>query len=214
MDVDSCLKSDGVSVLKPRWDLVIALLPGIAVAGLVRGWVGLIAGSLLTGLSWGWLSRRELATTARTRKQAISQLPIAADLLAAALRAGAATELATLMVGEALAGPLGERLVRVARALRVGLAPEEAWSALTDIPGAEKIARAAIRSAGSGAVLTTVLDRLADDLRADRAARAEAIAQRVGVLAVLPLGLCFLPAFFLSGVVPVAAAILGDVIHN
>jgi pilus assembly protein TadC len=60
--------------------------------------------------------------------------------------------------------------------------------------------------------MTGALGRLADDLRAARAARAEAGAQRLGVLVVLPLGLCFLPAFLLTGVVPVIVAVLGDVL--
>lgn len=42
--------------------------------------------------------------------------------------------------------------------------------------------------------------------------RAEASARRAGVLIVLPLGLCFLPAFILAGLVPVIVAVLGDVL--
>ena len=58
----------------------------------------------------------------------------------------------------------------------------------------------------------TEIAALADDLRADRAVAAEAAAQRAGVLIVLPLGLCFLPAFLLAGLVPVVVAVLGDVL--
>jgi pilus assembly protein TadC len=39
---------------------------------------------------------------------------------------------------------------------------------------------------------------------------AEAAAQRAGVLIVLPLGVCFLPAFVAVGLVPVIVAILRD----
>ena len=39
-----------------------------------------------------------------------------------------------------------------------------------------------------------------------------AAARRSGVLIVLPLGLCFLPAFVLAGLVPVVVAVLGDVL--
>jgi hypothetical protein len=55
---------------------------------------------------------------------------------------------------------------------------------------------------------------VAADLRAARAASADGTARRVGVLAVLPLGLCFLPAFLLTGVVPVVVAVLGEVFGN
>jgi pilus assembly protein TadC len=56
------------------------------------------------------------------------------------------------------------------------------------------------------------LRRIADDLRAARHADVEAAAQRAGVLIVLPLGLCFLPAFVLAGIAPVIVAVLGDVL--
>ena len=57
------------------------------------------------------------------------------------------------------------------------------------------------------------LTQLADDLRAARLAAGEAARHRAGVLLVLPLGLCFLPAFLVAGVVPVIVAVLGDVLR-
>ena len=56
------------------------------------------------------------------------------------------------------------------------------------------------------------LTGLAGELRADRAVVAEAAARRAGVLVVLPLGLCFLPAFILAGLLPVIVAVLGGVL--
>ena len=72
--------------------------------------------------------------------------------------------------------------------------------------------RAAVASAEHGGALAGLLTRLADDLRADRLIAADAAARRAGVLIVLPLGLCFLPAFMLAGLVPVIVAVLGDVL--
>jgi len=111
-----------------------------------------------------------------------------------------------------LAGPLGERLARTARSLRLGAEPAEAWAHLSDVPGAQRVVAAAIRSSASGGALAGAFLRLADDLRADRSVAAEAAARRAGVLIVLPLGLCFLPAFVLAGLVPVVVAVLGDVL--
>jgi hypothetical protein len=54
--------------------------------------------------------------------------------------------------------------------------------------------------------------RVADDLRADAVLAAEARARTAGVLVVLPLGLCFLPAFVLTGLVPVIVAVVGGVL--
>ena len=59
-----------------------------------------------------------------------AELPLAADLLAVALRAGAPVDRAAAAVGEALPGPLGERLGRVARVLQLGATPAEAWEEL------------------------------------------------------------------------------------
>jgi Flp pilus assembly protein TadB len=155
--------------------------------------------------------RWEPAAHRRDRARAAVDLPVAVDLLAAALRAGAPPERAARIVGTALAGPAGMRLVRVADALRDGASAADAWPAMAALPGGERLARAAVRSAHSGAALSGALDRLAADMRADRAAAAQSRARRAGVLAVVPLGLCFLPAFLLAGVVPVVVAVLGEV---
>ncbi|HEX5740552.1 MAG TPA: type II secretion system F family protein, partial [Pilimelia sp.] len=97
---------------------------------------------------------------------------------------------------------------QVARTLRWGARPEEAWAPLGEVPGGRRIADTAVRSSANGAALARALSRAADDLRADRRAAVEATAQRAGVLLVLPLGLCFLPAFILAGLVPVVIAVL------
>ena len=66
----------------------------------------------------------------------------------------------------------------------------------------------------SGAAFAGSLRRVADDLRAELLVTADADARRASVLIVLPLGLCFLPAFVLTGLVPVLVAILGDVLSG
>lgn len=74
-------------------------------------------------------------------------------------------------------------------------------------------ARALSRAADGGAPVAAAVARLAAEARLDARARGEQAARRVGVVAVAPLGLCFLPAFVLLGVVPVvvglAAPLLG-----
>jgi len=97
----------------------------------------------------------------------------------------------------------------VGRALRLGADAGTAWRHLADLDGASRLISAAVRSAGSGAALATTLRRIAADLRADDADRAEARARRAAVLLVLPLGLCFLPAFVLAGLAPVVIAVVG-----
>ncbi|MET7831579.1 type II secretion system F family protein [Micromonospora sediminicola] len=189
-----------------------AILAGAAVSVVVGGWAGLAAG-LLAGVAADRLLRRIEPRAARERRlREVADLPLAADLLAAALRAGAPVDRSALAVAEALGGPLADRLGRVGRTMGLGGTAAEAWAHLRTVVGAESLVRAAVRSSNSGAALAGALTRLADDLRAERSIAAEAAARRAGVLIVLPLGLCFLPAFILAGLVPVIVAVLGDVL--
>jgi pilus assembly protein TadC len=185
---------------------------GLAVAGFVGRWWGVPAGIAVAVAVDRYLRRQEPAEVREARRRAVADLPLCADLLAAALKAGAPVDRAASAVADALGGPLGERLDRTARSLRLGAEPAEAWAHLADVTGAPRLIAAAIRSSASGGALAGALIRLADDLRADRAVAAEAAARRAGVLIVLPLGLCFLPAFVLAGLVPVLVAVLGDVL--
>jgi pilus assembly protein TadC len=202
----------GSSQWRPDLVRLTAGLSGLAVAVLIEGWAGPVAALPTAVLLDRLLRRIEPPAVRRHRLRAAADLPLAADLLAAALRAGAPVERSVLAVADALGGPLGRQLARVGRTLQLGGGPPEAWGHLAAVPGAQRVATAAIRSASSGAALAGALSRLADDLRADRAVALETAARRSGVLIVLPLGLCFLPAFILAGLVPVIVAVLGDVL--
>jgi Flp pilus assembly protein TadB len=152
-----------------------------------------------------WVSR---ISAPRSEHGSTAQLPFAAEMVAAVLRAGVSVDYGVLAVAEVL--PLEDRLTRVGRALRLGAPAEAAWQHLADLPGAQRLITAAARSSGSGAALASGLRRVAADLRADEADRAEARARRSGVLLVLPLGLCFLPAFVLAGLTPVVIAVVSQ----
>jgi pilus assembly protein TadC len=192
---------------------LVSVLCGLSGAVLVGGWPGLLVGVGIALLAGRYLSRLEPAAQRREREQAALDLPYAADLLAAALRAGLPTERAVQTVADELGGPVGRRLAGVASALALGLGSTDAWRPMHDIPTGARLAGAVARSADSGAALVGAFGRLADELRTARLAAVEAAGQRAGVLLVLPLGLCFLPAFVLAGIVPVIVAVLGDVLR-
>jgi pilus assembly protein TadC len=204
----------GAPKVRRRPDLAkLGALAGAAAAAVVvDGWWGLVLAAPAAVAAHRVIGRLEPAEAKQRRLREEADGPICADLIAAALRAGAPVDVAVLGVAEALGGPLRERLSTVGRSLRLGAEPDEAWSHLAGMPGGSRIAAAAVRSSSSGAALAGALTRLADDLRADRAAAMEAAARRAGVLIVLPLGFCFLPAFILAGLVPVIVALLGDVL--
>jgi pilus assembly protein TadC len=180
----------------------------VAVGGWWGGAAGLLAGIVVTR----WLARRPTGEQRTTQQRFSAELPFAVDLVAAALRAGATPDAAARLVADAVGGPVGERLHQVARALLLGAAPEGAWEHLGAGDAARRVVRAAQRSGRSGAALAGALARVADDLRADAVLEADSRARTAGVLVVLPLGLCFLPAFVLTGLVPVVVAVVGGVL--
>jgi pilus assembly protein TadC len=186
----------------------------ILVALVMGGRPGLVLGAVTGLVAHRGLARQPARTEVAEREQMRVDLPFAVDLLAAALRAGAPPHIAAQCVGDAITGPVSPRLSQVARALRLGAPAAEAWAYLGDTEAAIRVARSAVRSQHSGSALATTLQRVADDLRSDLLGAVDAAARRAGVLIVLPLGLCFLPAFVLAGLVPVLVAVLGDVLSG
>ena len=150
---------------------------------------------------------------ARTALLLRADLPLAGDLLAAALAAGVAPGAAAGAVGRAVGGSLGDALVRVARATELGASPATAWARLVEDPATAALARPLVRASERGAPAAAVAARVSVELRRGARDRAQAAAEVVAVRGVGPLGLCFLPAFVLLGVVPLVAgsvlAVLG-----
>ncbi|MFD3515910.1 type II secretion system F family protein [Streptomyces sp. NPDC058657] len=179
-------------------------------AAVVAGWVvvggvwGCLLGAAAAAGVRRWQRRRQpRGEVAAEEAAAGRQLPLAADLLAACVASGAGPREAAEAVGASLGGPVGERLSRVAAELRLGGEPAEAWGRLGALPGAAGLARCLERAGSSGAPAAGPVARVADRLRAERARTAEAGANRAAVLIVVPLSLCFLPAFLVMGVAPV-----------
>ncbi len=118
------------------------------------------------------------------------------DLLAACLKAGLPVPTAIQAVGIT-------ELSQVAELLRLGADPVTAWAPALGHPATAPLARAARRTARSGAALARQAAELAGRTRAEAMNDAEAEAQRAAVAVAAPLALCFLPAFLCLGVVPV-----------
>jgi Flp pilus assembly protein TadB len=176
----------------------------VVVLGGPTGWV---IGVLVAVAVWSSFSR--LGSGERRRRQArlIADLPVAVDLLAACLRGGAPWHEAVAAVADAVGGPLGDELRAVSVQIRLGADPAEAWLALAKEPMLAPLARAAVRATSTGAALAPSLSRLARDQRRVARSAAAARARAAGIRALAPLGLCFLPAFVLLGVVPAIAGI-------
>ena len=203
------------------------VLGGVAAALLVGGGVGIALGVALAVAGPRLLGRLEPAERRAEREQLAADLPLLLDLIASCLAGGAALPVAAAAVARAVPGPAGWRLAAVSAALAVGCPPPEAWAALAGPgpglgPGSggrdedplAAAARALGRAADGGAPVAGAVSRLAAEARAEARSRGEQAARRVGVLAVAPLGLCFLPAFVLLGVVPVVAGLVGPLLAS
>lgn len=128
------------------------------------------------------------------------------DLLDVAIGTGVSLPRALSAVGAAVGGVQGEELSRGGSALLLGASWQSAWagSALTDVVGALG------PSWSTGTAPGPALRGRADQLRRDRRTRSRTAAGALGVRLVLPLGLCFLPAFVLLGLVPMLLSLAGD----
>jgi pilus assembly protein TadC len=177
----------------------------------VGGVPGIVAG-IAAGLGvWRW-QRRPAPAEELQSGVAARQLPLAADLLAACIAAGASPVTAAQAVGEALEGPVGERLARGAAEVRLGGEPAEAWRGLAAIPGARALARLLERAGESGVPAASPVARLAAEARAEWGRTATARARRAAVMVTAPVGLCFLPAFIAIGVLPVVIGLASGVL--
>ncbi|MGW1280156.1 type II secretion system F family protein [Streptomyces tsukubensis] len=193
------------------WGPPLAAFAGscVLVGGLPGCAVGAVAGCAVH------LWRRHRPPGAGAEESAAArQLPLAADLLAACVSAGAGPREAAEAVGESLGGPVGEQLVRTAAELRLGGEPELAWDGFARIPGAGELARCLRRADATGAPAAEPVARQAERLRAARARTATARARRAQVLITAPVGLCFLPAFLAVGVVPVAIGLASGLLDR
>ena len=193
--------------------LLTRLRPVLAPAAFLAGWtflggaVGMVAGALLAAVSWRILGAAEAPAVRRRRELLARQLPVGVQLLAAALRAGTDLQSAMATVAEALPGPFGEELARIGRELTLGVPPEQVWMGNADDPVLGPMARTLGRAQETGAAVAGVMEDLAVELQGRRRAETERAARSVDVRASAPLGLCFLPAFMMLGVLPLVAGV-------
>lgn len=129
------------------------------------------------------------------------------DLVAVAVEAGADIPHALDSVGAAVGGATGEELRRVGVSLLLGAAWSVAWTDASEQSRAVADALATPWADGTSAVPT--LRATAQEMRRDRRRAGREAASRLGVRLVLPLGVCLLPAFVLTGVVPLLISLAG-----
>lgn len=153
------------------------------------------------------IAGRFRSVTVRARDAQIARtLPAVCTLLAVCLEAGLPLRNAVAAVAQGLRGPVGEVLARLDAAVGLGTPEQDAWHELgRRHPAFESLARELGHAAGSGVALAPLLRQHAREAQRTLHAAAQARARRAGVSSVMPLMVCFLPAFLLIGVVPIIA---------
>lgn len=192
-----------------RWsplDLA-ALAAGLGAAFLVEGVAGIVVGVLVGAAARFGLSRIGPGDGGRADVLA-REAPGAVDCLAACLSAGAPLWPAMAAVSRAYPGPMGEVLESCVRRHAMGAQPDQTYASLLEQPALANLGRTLARSADSGGALSSALLGCAARMRQDRAGALQQRARSVGVKAVGPLGLCFLPAFLLLAVVPIVGSLV------
>lgn len=171
------------------------LVVGLVVVAAVPWWLG------------GRRAVRPVPGRPRAAPRPVGEVDVAVllDLADAALTAGASVPGTLRALGRALDGaPPGAALRQAGAALLLGAPWDEAWAAAPAalVPLADALGPAWTDGIAPGPLLR----QAADAVRAGRHRQAQEAAARLGVRLVLPLGLCFLPAFVLLGIIPVVLA--------
>lgn len=177
-------------------------LQSVAGVGAAVWWLAPVAGLVV----YLGLGRLETPTARRRRLQSIDDLPGVLDLLSAVIAAGLPLRSAVSEVLAVSEGPIADDLRLVINRVDLGVDDTDAWRSLRDHPALGPISIDLARSVQSGTMVAATLQRHAAMARRNRRGGREARARTVGVRSVPPLMLCFVPAFIMISVVPVAAA--------
>lgn len=136
----------------------------------------------------------------------------AIDLLALALTSGSPLTNALAAVADQSGPVVAAQLRQVIAALQWGVDDAKAWQGLAPVwrPAADALALAA----RVGMPAAGLLREAAATIRRDERQSLQERTARLGVLIVLPLGGCFLPAFATLTVLPVVAVIARNVLSG
>jgi tight adherence protein C len=161
------------------------------------------------GAAIGW--RAGLAFHLRSARAAANDvrraLPFALDRMSTCLLAGMSVERALRLVAPGTPGLLGDAFTDGLKALDVGMTRAQAYQRIGDRAGAEEVQRlmsALARAERFGTSVSETLVAYAAELRSHARAAAEAEARTAPVKLIFPLVFCFLPAFVVLTIAPIA----------
>ncbi|MBC7595692.1 MAG: type II secretion system F family protein [Kineosporiaceae bacterium] len=179
--------------------MALSVLASLTLFGMPTG---LLVAAVAAPMAAKVVGRLESSAVRRRRNRIASQLPGAIDLLIAVLDAGRPPVDAFTLVARAASDPLGAELALIAGRLSVAGDEQSVWEGMGTKAEFAALGRSFRRAGRSGMPVGRILGRLADELRRERRTNSQERARSVAVMTAAPLGVCFLPAFFLVGIVP------------
>lgn len=194
---------------RTTWAFVVAAVLGVTMTamGLTLP-VAVGAATAAAGVGWVWLGRIESDLARRRREQLVEDLPEVCDLLSGCLSAGLPLRGAAAAVAQVVGGPAADDLSRVGALVAVGEPEPSAWRGLRDDPVWGPLAVDLARAVESGTPVGATLVLHGEQARAGARQIRERRARTAGVRSVLPMMVCFLPAFFCVGIVPLIAGLV------
>lgn len=186
--------------------LLAAIITPLALSLLLGMPLGPLIGLAVAPVVHRSMSRLESSAARRRSARIAAQLPTALDLMTAALEVGRPPVTAFALAAEATADPLGTELGHVAGRLAIAGDSDAVWRMLAEDRSLAPVGRAFRRASDSGMPVAHVVSGVADELRRERRAVRRERSRKVAVRTAAPLGACFLPAFFLVGIVPTIIA--------
>ena len=150
-------------------------------------------------------------TPSRPPLASSEDVPAVVELIAGCLTAGLPMPAALEAASVAGDDVIRDACFAAAAALRRGAPAAEAWQSWSSDPSLEPVARATRRTTQTGAGVADDLRRVAARLRAGRQSRIQQRVQQASIWVVVPLGLCFIPAFVLVAVVPIVIGLFQHV---
>jgi pilus assembly protein TadC len=176
-------------------------------------------------LSWArlewWRKDEENFADPLTRERHLDEIfdeVLIIELFAVAFQQGASLSQCLTHVGSAMGrGELARGLVRVARLLDAGSDWDFAWKSGSEagarnageVDGMIQIKEALEAAWRRGSSPVGQLEALSASLLKEEETAISVDATKLGVRLLMPLGLCFLPAFILIGVIPAVASFAG-----
>ncbi|HVL32612.1 MAG TPA: type II secretion system F family protein, partial [Actinomycetota bacterium] len=187
----------------------------LAAAGAAVGVSSLDGARAAAAVPGGVIAGRRAAEALRRRKAdgeidaARRALPDVIDRLCTCVLAGMSVERALRIVGARTEGALGRAIVRGLAVLDVGAPRARAYALIaaeSQLPEMRSLMSALARAERFGTSVTATLTAQAVELRDRARAAAEAEMRAAPVKMIFPLVLCFLPAFVLLTVAPIAVS--------